>query len=470
MRKGIDVSSYQGVIDWNKVKSDGVEFAILKVIRKDLNPDKQFENNWTGCEAVGMPIHGVYNYSYATTVSKAKSDAKKVLAILNGRKVKVCLDVEDVCQKGLGKLLIDIINAYAEVIQGAGLEFLVYTGDSFYKSYIKPYDTEKREWWIAKYGKNTGQMDEAYKPNVPGMIGWQFTSKATVNGISGDVDMNVWFEEIEELEGVENMAVKIGHASIDENKKIKGGASGDQTGGEVCTRNWYSKPWGFVLRPKSATLAEKSAKACEAACANKNIGYDQNQRNTLHTQAKKVGFDLSKITVPCECDCSSLMHVCTLAGGANIPYGSNGAATSTMKSRFTANGEYEVLTASKYLTSDKYLKRGDILVKSGSHTVMVLENGSGATTSSPEIPNMSENQTTSQKVSDTKMKTIKKGSTGKAVKVWQAIIGVSIDGDFGTKTKDATIAFQKKAFPNDEDEWDGIVGAKTWKAGLESLA
>ena len=51
MRKGIDVSGYQGVINWQKVKADGVEFAILKVIRKDMNPDKQFENNWTGCEA-----------------------------------------------------------------------------------------------------------------------------------------------------------------------------------------------------------------------------------------------------------------------------------------------------------------------------------------------------------------------------------------------------------------------------------
>lgn len=252
------------------------------------------------------------------------------------------------------------------------------------------------------------------------------------------------------------MAVKIGHASLDENKKIKGGAAGDQTGGEVCTRNWYNKPWDFVLRPKSSNLAEKSAKACEAACANKNIGYDQNQRNTLYSQARKVDFDLSKITTPCECDCSSLMHVCALAGGANITYGANGAATSTMKSRFTIDGEYEVLTASEYLTSDKYLKRGDILVKAGSHTVMVLENGAMA---NEKIT------TTTQKVSETKMPTIKKGSSGKAVKVWQAIIGVEIDGVFGSNTRTATIGFQK----SNNLETDGIVGDKTWKAGLESL-
>lgn len=77
--------------------------------------------------------------------------------------------------------------------------------------------------------------------------------------------------------------------------------------------------------------------------------------------------------------------------------------------------------------------------------------------------------TQTTKPEDVKMTQIKKGSEGKAVKVWQAIIGVTIDGDFGTKTRNATIAFQKKAFPNDKSQWDGIVGDKTWKAGLESV-
>lgn len=78
-------------------------------------------------------------------------------------------------------------------------------------------------------------------------------------------------------------------------------------------------------------------------------------------------------------------------------------------------------------------------------------------------------KTITTKASDTKMKQIKKGSKGKAVKVWQAIIGVDIDGSFGTQTRNATIAFQKKAFPGNEKEWDGVVGEKTWRAGLESV-
>ena len=95
-KKVIDVSSFQGYIDWKKVKTSGIQGAVLKIIRKDLTPDRQFENNWKGCEKASIPIVGVYNYSYATTVNKAKTDAQKVIDILSGRKAKVWLDVEDV--------------------------------------------------------------------------------------------------------------------------------------------------------------------------------------------------------------------------------------------------------------------------------------------------------------------------------------------------------------------------------------
>lgn len=198
-KTGIDVSSYQGKIDWNKVKDSGIDFAILKIIMKDLSTDKQFWNNWNGCQEAGIPIQGVYNYSYATHVGKAIADANQVLHVLNGRKAMVWLDVEDDCQKNLGSKLIAIIDAYAEVIQGAGLEFGVYTGEYFYNTYIKPYGGVKYPLWIARYGMNNGKMDVKYQPQVNGMIGWQYTSKGSVNGISGNVDMNVWYEELSGL-------------------------------------------------------------------------------------------------------------------------------------------------------------------------------------------------------------------------------------------------------------------------------
>lgn len=202
-KKVIDVSSYQGKIDWKKVKASGVEGAVLKVIRKDLSPDKQFENNWSGCESAGMPIVGVYNYSYATTESKARKDAEKVIDTLNGRRAKVWFDTEDAVQKGLGVKLPEIINAYQKEIKSAGLDFGVYTGLSFYNSYIKPwYHMIDSNFWMARYPSSARvgvdyMPDPKKQPVIKHTVeGWQFSSKGLVPGISGNVDMNLWFGDI----------------------------------------------------------------------------------------------------------------------------------------------------------------------------------------------------------------------------------------------------------------------------------
>ena len=206
-KKVIDVSSYQGLVDWVKVKAAGIQGAILKIIRKDLNPDKQFENNWSGGEKAGMPIVGVYNYSYATSVEKARNDAQKVIDTLAGRTAKIWLDVEDACLKGLGQKLIDIILAYQAVIQAAGLEFGVYTGLSFYNDYIKPYASQiDCNFWIARY-PSTSRKDVAdtppddKQPLVSHILeGWQWASTGRVDGIGGNVDFNEWYGAIPEPE------------------------------------------------------------------------------------------------------------------------------------------------------------------------------------------------------------------------------------------------------------------------------
>ena len=163
------------------------------------------------------------------------------------------------------------------------------------------------------------------------------------------------------------MAIRIGHASATEERKAKNGKAGDQAR-EVCIRNYYDSTWEYVLRCKDSKKAEIMASACEKGCENAAIGYDQNERNTLRREAVKVNWDLSKITTPCECDCSSFMTVCAEAAGINIPY-SNGNAptTSTMRTEFKSTGMFDVFTP----TVPK--KRGDIIVKKG-HTVMVLDN------------------------------------------------------------------------------------------------
>lgn len=178
------------------------------------------------------------------------------------------------------------------------------------------------------------------------------------------------------------MAVKIGHARYGENG-ITGQAAGDTTKREVCTGTWYSMDsnTSYVLRPKTRALAEAQAQACEAGCANDCIGYDQTNRNTLHTQAKNVDYDLSKITKKCETDCSEFMTICAIAAGVTeLEHTGNAPTTRTMRSKFGATGKYEILTDKKYLTSSAYLKRGDIIVKPGSHTFMVLSDGTKVST------------------------------------------------------------------------------------------
>lgn len=179
-------------------------------------------------------------------------------------------------------------------------------------------------------------------------------------------------------EGGNTMTVMIGHASIDENGKIAGGTAGDQTGKEVCTRAWYSKPWICVIRPKDSADAEKIAKAMEQACANDKIGYDQYQRTTLFTQAKACGWDLSKITVPCETDCSALVAVCVNAAGISV---SKDIYTGNEKSALLATGKFVAYTSSDYTGSSSKVKRGDILLGTG-HTAIVLSTGPSANASS----------------------------------------------------------------------------------------
>lgn len=276
------------------------------------------------------------------------------------------------------------------------------------------------------------------------------------------------------------MSILIGHASIDENRTISGGIAGDQTGKEVCTRAWYPKPWDFVLRCKDSAKAEKMAAACEQGCANSMIGYDQGQRNTLYKEAKAVNYDFSKITSACECDCSSFLTVCALAAGIPIPYGANAPTTSTMKNVFYATGEFDVLTDSKYLTSDAYLARGDILVKAGSHTVMALENGCQATTAAnaftythtdfireiqsaigAKADGIAGPETLSKIITVSKTRNYRHAVV-KPIQKYLTSIGYhcgTVDGIAGTKFDMAVKAFQNA----NNLTIDGIIGVKTWR-------
>ena len=235
------------------------------------------------------------------------------------------------------------------------------------------------------------------------------------------------------------MAVKVGSARIDENGKAHGGQAGDQTGKEVSTQSWYlhSKGWR-VFRAKNPSVAEKIAQCMERACKNSKIGYDQYQRNTLYKEASKVGFDVSRVTTPCETDCSALVRVCiAYAGITGLP---EGFRTGNMPSNLNKTGAFTELTGSKYQSQSTYLGRGDILVtKTNGHTVVVLSNGSKYEGTIHPVE---------YALGD---RVIKYGCEGEDVKLMQEMLlklGYDLgswgcDGDFGDCTDLALRAFQK---------------------------
>lgn len=197
MRKGIDVSSYQGKPEWNKVKAVGVEFAILRVAnRKGI--DSSFEYNYKGCEANSIPV-GVYKYSYALSEQEAIAEANEVIRILNRRELElgVWLDLEWDQQRALGKPAITkIANAFIEAIKSSGYQFGIYCNHDWYKNVL---DTQALDYtyWIARYPTskaiNIAEYPDASKqPNVNHtLFGWQYSSKGIVPGITGNVDLDI---------------------------------------------------------------------------------------------------------------------------------------------------------------------------------------------------------------------------------------------------------------------------------------
>ena len=170
--------------------------------------------------------------------------------------------------------------------------------------------------------------------------------------------------------------VKIAHASIDERNKAKGGQAGDQTGKEVCVRSWYNKPWGCVIRFTDRNMANKLADCMIAAASNDNIGYDQNQRNTLLKEARKYNYDVSRVKVKCETDCSALVSVACMYAGvpeSALTLNGNCAHTRNLRQMLKSTGWVDIYTTPLYTQKTDKLKRGDILLKEGSHVAVVVE-------------------------------------------------------------------------------------------------
>lgn len=192
-KKGCDVSSHNGTINWGAVKSDGIEFAILRVGygMYDYQKDKQFENYYAGATSVGIPV-GVYLYSYAKSVAEAEREADCAIKWLGGRKLNlpVYFDIEDPSQQKLGRETLDAMcRAFCNKIEKAGYWAGIYSSKYWATNVISGAELGRRyTYWVAQYNNAcTYTGDYAI---------WQNSSSGRVAGIKGNVDTDVMVKDI----------------------------------------------------------------------------------------------------------------------------------------------------------------------------------------------------------------------------------------------------------------------------------
>lgn len=191
MKYGIDISHWNGNIDFNKVDKD---FVIMKV-SQGTHKDAKFDEYYNKCK---LP-KGVYIYNKVKTVAEAVAEAQFAVKCLQSKTLEygVWLDMEDASMRKLGKkALSDIINTEAVILKSAGFKVGIYCNRDWYLNVLDSASLSKQyPFWIARYpASDNGTIKENLSPkNLNGCAIWQYSSKGSVKGMSGNVDLNIEF-------------------------------------------------------------------------------------------------------------------------------------------------------------------------------------------------------------------------------------------------------------------------------------
>ena len=197
--KGIDVSKFQGKIDWQRVKAAGIEFAFVRVGWAgyeggiDEGKDPHFDANMRGAAAVGIPV-GVYVYSYCKTPEAAKRAAKEAVALCAPYRLTMPLvfDIEHdqnvPIYRSMSRAQVsDICAAFLAEVEKAGYYAMLYTYKSFVNESLDMSKLSRWDFWLAHYTTKT---------DYTGAYGiWQYSSSGSVDGINGRVDMNIAYKD-----------------------------------------------------------------------------------------------------------------------------------------------------------------------------------------------------------------------------------------------------------------------------------
>lgn len=204
--QGIDVSHYQGQIDWQQVAQSGRKFAIMKCQYEAQSHriDEYFNYNYSEAGKYGI-ARGVYIYIARASMADPVGDAKSLLKHLNGRKLEygIWLDLEDKTVDVKGKAYIrNLAIQYADIFQKAGYYVGIYSNKDWYTRLIHEDLKKNYDFWIARYPRNdTGiyNPQSSLKPNKDIAVAWQYSSKGNVPGVKTRCDLDVDYDGVVNL-------------------------------------------------------------------------------------------------------------------------------------------------------------------------------------------------------------------------------------------------------------------------------
>lgn len=195
---GIDVSKWQKEIDWDKVKNEGVDFAIIRCgyrgsVTGSLVEDPYFEQNIKGARAAGIKV-GVYFFTQAVNEVEAVEEASMVISLVRDYELQypVFIDTEGAGGNGRADSLnveerTAVCEAFCTTVKNAGLEAGVYASRNWYNNKLTASTLESYAIWLAEY--RSVPLYQGYYQM------WQYTSKGKINGINGNVDLNVSYRK-----------------------------------------------------------------------------------------------------------------------------------------------------------------------------------------------------------------------------------------------------------------------------------
>lgn len=188
-KRGIDISHHQGNIDFDKLKGN-IDFAMVRTSYGAFYEDKKYKQNIAGLERIGVP-YGLYHFSYATSIDSAKKEAEGFIKIIKkyNPTYPVVIDIESssITSDVRSDTLVDIADTICKKIEDAGYYVMIYANLDYLNNKLNDSKLDRYDKWLAEW-KN--------KPSYNKPFGiWQYSSKGSIPGINGNVDMNISYKD-----------------------------------------------------------------------------------------------------------------------------------------------------------------------------------------------------------------------------------------------------------------------------------